>query len=81
MMTVYSVWNGGCEEEQYATTYHRNLRDAEIALAETDFGYITRYRILSPVTKDTVILLLNQAGFASNVEIIMRKLPAQEVTP
>lgn len=49
--------------------YYRNLKEAELDFS----GYLEKITIETPITKDTVIALLNREGFVSSSETVKRK--------
>jgi hypothetical protein len=64
MMTVYEV----VDDENGIETFYRTKAEAEEAVKYVLFGRLARYRIATPITKDTVLRLLNREAFASEIE-------------
>jgi hypothetical protein len=71
MLTVYEVFDNRLDGDQ--GRYFRNLKEARQEFAGVERGRIDRITIRTPITKDLVIALLNQEGYAVKQETIAEK--------
>lgn len=69
MMTVYEIYDDNYPERRFI----RNLREARREFASVKSGRLERITIPTPITKDTVIALLNQEGYAAESETIIER--------
>lgn len=71
MMTVYEVFDNDIHGD--VGRHYRNLKEARVAFAGVVSGRLTRVTIPTPITKDIVIGLLNDEGYAvEQVELEVR---------
>lgn len=70
-MIVYEVFDADVHGD--VGCHYRNLKEARQAWAEVATGRLTKVTIQTPITKDVVIGLLNDEGYAvEQVELEVR---------
>ena len=67
-MTVYEVYD--CDVHGDYGRYYRNLKEAKSDFVGVKCGRLTKITIPMPITKETVVALLNHEGFAIEQEEI-----------
>lgn len=69
-MNVYEIYDYDTGSD---SRYYRSLKEAKADFAGVTSGRLTKITIQTPITKDIVIALLNQEGYAvEQEELIVR---------